>query len=112
MNKEDECCPLYIDGHCPEHGSKRGATKVEKLIRRGYKQTSSKYRTVACLPEGMTGLQALESYNPDAYKALMERTEQQAADTFRRVNATGLLQLELTEEEFTEFKKKGGEVSW
>jgi hypothetical protein len=85
---------------------------AEELIKRGYKQISAKYLTVACLPERMTGLQALEMYNPDAYKALMDRAEQQAADTFRRMNATGQHNLELTEQEFLEFKKKGGEVSW
>lgn len=79
-----------------------------------WKGTSNKYRSVARLPEGMTGVEALKQYAPDEYRHTMARLEQQAADTFRRIYADRVdgCHRELTVEEWQAFKAAGGEQSW
>jgi len=79
------------------------------LIEDGYQQTSGKYRRVARLPIGESGIQALRRADPDTYQAIMMRAERDCADTYRRVyaNREGN-QLVLTHEELRAFRKAGG----
>jgi hypothetical protein len=86
---------------------------VKELISHGYQQTSSKYRTVARLPPGKTGLEALRDVSPHDYHLIIARIEQQCASTYRRLYAEKEgNQLELSPEEFAAFKAAGGETSW
>jgi hypothetical protein len=86
---------------------------VQELIDAGYESTSNKYRTVARLPPGKTALEALRDASPHDYAMIVARIEQQCASTYRRLYAShNGHQVELTIEEFREFKQAGGKVSW
>lgn len=88
-------------------------TNANPFVAAGYQQTSAKYRTIARLPEGMTGIEALKLADQEAYAHLQERLEREAASTFRRVYAQQLgCQIMLSPEEFVAFKAAGGETSW
>ncbi len=83
------------------------------LVRDGYKSTSNKYRNVARLPEGKTGLEALRDCAPEEYARIMEQAERQAADRYRRFNAAEHGDQEtLTVDEFKAFRSAGGESSF
>lgn len=103
--------------YSPEEETADDLEIARKLVRDGWKQTSSKYRTIARLPEHVTmnsGLKALEAYDRDAYERIMEDAERRAADTFRRIYANekdGTKQA-LDEGMWVAFKKAGGEASF
>lgn len=83
------------------------------LVRDGYMQTSARFRCVARLPEGKTGLEALRDVAPNDYARIMGQAERNAADEFRRIYAERCgLQIQLGPEEFAAFKKAGGQTSW
>ena len=82
-----------------------------ELVRAGYKQISSKYRRVGRLPEGTSGLEALRAVDPDLVKRWENNLESQATSQFLRVYAPDGLVIELTEEEFADFKKAGGDTA-
>lgn len=75
-----------------------------------WKQTSRKYRHVARLPPGKTGIQALKDASPDECRRVEELLERQCAAQYLRLYAAkeGFRE-ELTEEEFENFKANGGE---
>lgn len=82
---------------------------VDELLQQDAKQVSRKYRLVARLPVGMTGIEALCERAPDRYARVMARAEQWAADDYRREVAHKHGDLfELTREEFAEFLVKTG----
>lgn len=92
---------------------KRARAKAQRLIDEGWEQTSRKYRAVARLPAGKTGLQALLEVDPLRVLRLLENAEMWAADEFRRVHSheeNGMRQ-ELTNVEFHAFRAAGGKVS-
>ncbi len=77
---------------------------IPALVAQGYKQVSRKYRMVAGLPEGKTGLEALKEADPEKYADLMTRVEEMAADRYRTYCADkNGHRLTLTWEEFNEF---------
>ena len=79
---------------------------ARELVAAGYRQISNKYRMVARLPEGTTGLQALQAVDSEFARDLIRRIEEQAADQYRRVHARGAGNvLELDEETFADFKR-------
>jgi hypothetical protein len=82
------------------------STRIKQLIADGYYSTSNKYRHVTRLPPGKTGMQALSEADP----SWVERFEQMAKRHYLRVHADEH-RLELTPEEFAEFKRQGGEVA-
>lgn len=80
--------------------------EMRRLVDEGYRQVSRKFRHVARLPDGMTGLEALRSVDPDLHDRMMQRMEEEAADHFRRVHASEQgLWLTLTTEEFDAFRR-------
>lgn len=86
---------------------------AEEMIAQGYKSTSNKYRTVARLPPGKTGIEALREVSPHEYRDIMRQLEQRCADRYRCIYAEkNGDQLELSPEEFTAFKRAGGESSF
>ena len=83
------------------------------LIADGWFQVSRKYRTVARLPEGKTGKEALlESSRrsvPDAPRWVACLSERDAADYWGRVHARAAsLWLELDVATFAAFRRLGG----
>lgn len=89
------------------------AAEMSELVRRGYKQTSRKNRTIAIIPEGMTAMEALATVEPDYTDRLRERMEREAADRFRRFHAQNHgLERKLDQEEFDVFRGVGGESSY
>lgn len=89
---------------------KENDMKYDPAVWRG---VSNKHRTVARLPEGMTGIEALKKYAPDEYDQLLEYIEQRAANTYRRIYAdkNGDVAI-LNQVEWDEFKNAGGESSF
>jgi len=83
-----------------------------QLVRDGWKSTSNRYRNIARLPEGKTGLEALRDCAPEAYRHIMENAERQAADTYRRIFARGDTKQTLDQDMFQAFKRARGEASW
>lgn len=84
--------------------------EAAELVRLGYCQVSRKFRSVARLPEGKTGIEALADASRDLVWA---RTlgEEHAAEQFRRVYAIYApaeqrLILILTREVFDAFKRQ------
>lgn len=75
-----------------------------------WRSISSKYRTVARLPEGMTAVEALEKFYPDAHAELLRRLEIWARSEFLRMYASRhpSLTADLTPAEWQHFKKSGG----
>ena len=83
---------------------------IQKLINEGYVQTSHRYRSVARLPEGKTAIQALTEADPVMGQDLMRRLEQWARSIYLRGSYPKDC-LELTPDEFKEFKKLNGPVA-
>lgn len=78
-----------------------------------WKGTSNRYRTIARLPEGKSGVEALKDAAPDQYRNIMREVERRAADTYRRMYAEREgNSLMITQEEWAAFKAAGGESSW
>ena len=82
---------------------------VDDLLARGARQTSRKYRGVACLPRGMTGIEALKERSPEQYTRLLKDMESRAADMYRTYVAQSFGDhYELSVEQFNEFLAKTG----
>ena len=98
------------EGEVPENDDNVEARlNVDELLQQGVKQISRKYRTVARLPVGMTGLDALRERSPERYAQIMRRAESWAAEEYRIGVAKDYGdEFELTVEEFSEFLKKTG----
>lgn len=79
------------------------------LILGGWYQISYRYRTVARLPDGMTGIKALEQVdhirNPEWARRL---GEQSAGDHWLRCYATGDRKKSVDRETFIAFRRLGG----
>lgn len=101
----------YTDGQF-DHEAFETDEAARVLVAEGYKQTSRKFRHVARLPRGKSGLEALKEADPEGYAHIMDNAERQAADTYRRIHARGPDKLSLTVEGFEAFRKAGGEPSW
>lgn len=84
------------------------------LVRDGWKSVSNKYQTIARLPAGKTGIEALRECAPYEYARIVEEIERRAADTYRRVHATASAgtKQELDSSMFQAFKRAGGGSSW
>lgn len=88
---------IFIDHQDP--------VSTDVLIARGAEQKSRKYRMVACLPEGMTAIQALKERAPAEYK----RLEEYAGSLYRTYVAERFGDMyELSIEQFNEFLEKTG----
>lgn len=74
------------------------------LPARGFIQTSAKYRMVARVPPGLTPIEALRLKSPWTAKEFEDRFQHSIAEQYARCYADGDDKLELTEEEFAEFK--------
>lgn len=82
---------------------------IDELLQQGVAQLSRKFRHVARLPPGMTGLEALRERAPNRYAEVMRRAEQWAADEYRHYVAQYHDDsFTLTVEEFSEFLTKTG----
>lgn len=81
-------------------------SRGKELAEQGYKQVSSKYRMVGKLPDGMTGIQALATVDPELAKRMQQTADASAEHQYLRVYDKATLKL--TEEEFQDFKKAGG----
>lgn len=76
---------------------------ARRLVTEGYHQVSRAYREVARLPEGKTGIEALQDVG---WRGAEGMRESSAADQFRRVYASGRgLTRTLTRSEFEWFKR-------
>ena len=74
------------------------------LYKQGFRQVSRKYRMVARLPEGKTGLEALAEVDPRLAKDMLDRMNNAAAEQYLRCYAKPPYVLTLSVEEFDEFK--------
>lgn len=66
---------------------------AESLLEQGYRPTSNKFRLASRLPEGKTGIQALEEVAPELVQGWREAMEQDATDQFLRVYSREKLSL-------------------
>lgn len=74
---------------------------------------SNRYRLIARLPEGKTGLEALKERAPESFEHIMQHAEQLAADEYRRTYARQHGdEVELSSEDYSAFRKAGGRSSW
>lgn len=92
--KESECTPQWA------------LSRVDELIAEGYEQISRKYRTLARLPYGKTGLEALAEVDPDLAVQYLRNAEEMAKSQYLRVYSRD--KVELTTEAFNEFLQKTG----
>lgn len=97
-------------------GPLTAGARARWLVERGYRQAGRRYCTVARLPEGMDGKQALRAaFNGDREADWIDRlTDDAAGNHFRRVYAyyTGApLVLELDRETFRAFLAAGGKAA-
>ena len=83
-------------------------SRVDDLIAAGFQQTSRRFRMLARMPAGMTGLQALATVDPNLAARLQQHAEETAAEHYRRVYAPPADQVTLTPAEFDEFLVKTG----
>lgn len=79
---------------------------IDQLIAQGYIQVSRRYRIVARLPEGKTGLEALREVDPRLVQEMLDRVERDATDMYLRVHATPAEKLNLSETEFEAFLER------
>jgi hypothetical protein len=78
--------------------------RARDLVAGGYQQISSKYRLVARLPPGMTGLEALAKVDPRLAQNFLDNANELAAQQYLRCYP-GVDKIRLTYEEFGAFKK-------
>jgi len=78
-----------------------------------WRRISTKSRIIARLPEGLTGLQALQRVSPETAQELLAQLEQRAANTYRRIYAMrdGNIRY-LSPDQWLAFKAAGGQASW
>lgn len=79
---------------------------VKTLIDSGFQQISRKYRMLARVPEGMTGVEAMRRASPAFVANLEANMERMCADQYMRCYARADEKIELSIEEFTEFLKQ------
>ena len=78
--------------------------KISGLISTGYKQISRKHRTLAKLPDGMNGFEALQKVDPSLANHMKAGFLESCADQYRRVYSRyDDNQIELSEPEFAEY---------
>lgn len=77
---------------------------AKELVAAGYFQISRKYREVARLPEGVTGIQALQRH----WREPVKLSERDATDQYLRVYATDKIELSLIE--WNDYIRAGGGV--
>jgi hypothetical protein len=82
--------------------------RVGVLIATGFKQVSRKYRKLARIPAGKTGLEALAEVAPDLAAHFLAQAQERAADHYRSRYATGEDAVELSDEDFKEYLAKTG----
>lgn len=84
-----------------------------RLIAAGYKQTSAKYRSLARLPEGKNGYEALRDSRPEAAAANYERFLRGCETDYLRFDAQRGegLHTEVTPGVFRAFKRLGGGIA-
>jgi hypothetical protein len=80
--------------------------KISAIITSGYRQTSSKYRTLNRVPPGKTGLEALKEINPSVYQRIMNQANDWAEREFMALCHDE--ELTLTVEEFQEYRRQRG----
>lgn len=78
------------------------AFRAWELLQAGYRQVSRKHRSIARLPTGMTGLQALATKNPAFAARLLADAEESATEHYLRVYAPCI---ELSPAEFETFSR-------
>lgn len=103
-----------MNEYTPEDEARDDEDIAAELVSDGWKAVSNKHRTIARLPQGKTGLEALQECAPDEFRRIMEQAEQRAADTYRRTYAMvdiGTKQ-ELDHDMLRAFKRVGGESSF
>jgi hypothetical protein len=75
--------------------------------------TSNKYRHIARVPEGMTAVEALKKYDPEAYQMIQERSENDARFQWLRCSVSRIEHIgcheTLTPQEYQVFRSEGGE---
>lgn len=100
----------------PKHGkividvNQDAIDRARRLIAEGWCQTSSKYRSVARLPEGKTGMEALcEANGTGMDEALYRWDEASAGDSYLRSNSVPIQdRMELDPATWQAYKKLGG----
>jgi hypothetical protein len=100
----------------PVRNVKEIEARAKDLLRRGYYQISLKHRTVARLPTGLTGREALYKEEirrgrdeEDAWRWAYGMNESCAIDQYCRVHAMANdLSVTLDKETFAAFKRLGG----
>ncbi len=83
-------------------------SRVDEFIQGGYQQVSRRYRLIARLPSGKTGLEALAEVNPELAKHFLAQANEQAARQYLARHADGENKVELTDDEFREYLGKTG----
>lgn len=76
---------------------------LRDLIAQGYEQVSRKYRRLARLPLGMTGLEALRQADPELASHLERNLEETAKFMYLRIHAKDFVVL--TPEEFAAWRE-------
>lgn len=84
-------------------------TENETLDPTVWRQTSRKYRMIARLPEGETGLEAIKRCSPKDYERIMKHAERMASSSYliHFAEQEGNSQI-LSTEAFETFRKNGG----
>lgn len=83
---------------------------VRALIDTGYVQTSAKYRLLTRVPPGKTAIEAIEDEDPNFGAQVREQCENLARSQYLRICGRKN-QIELTPEQFAEFKRLWGPVA-
>lgn len=92
-------------------GQGAAEASAQVLLDEGWVQTSRKYRTVARLPPGKTGYEALKAVDPGIARHFWEQFQRTCADHAMRScyeQRTAGLSLELDEATFAAFRRLGG----
>lgn len=87
---------------------RKAEVRASDLLKQGYVQISRRYRIVARLPRGKTGLEALEEADPALVEDWLASLEERATEQYLRVYAPNELKETLTEEEFNAFLRLRG----
>lgn len=77
--------------------------KAERLVSEGWEQISRKYRMLARLPPGLTGLEALREHDHKLVDRFLAVAEDNARFQYLRVYAPEEHRIELTREEFAAY---------
>ena len=85
---------------------------AEELVRAGWQCMSNKYRIIARLPEGATGLEVLRERSPLKFREIMEHTELRAADVYRRMYAPSEGNTQTLDFDMFEAFKRARKSSW